>query len=176
MKIFKRLLIGIVALVVLLAVIAFALPSHYHVQRALEIGAAPEKIYPLVATPRAWKDWSVWNRRDPNMKIVYSGPESGTGAKWAWSSKTEGDGEMMLIGVEPNKSVAYSLYFPGFDSTASGQLTLDASAPRSTRVTWTNDGELGNNPFMRWMGLAMDKMVGDDFEAGLANLKALATK
>ena len=176
MKIVKRVLIAFVALIVLLVAIAYALPSRYSVQRSIEIGAAPDRIYPLVAAPRAWKDWSAWNRRDPNMKIIYSGPESGAGAKWAWTSKSEGDGEMTFTAAEPNKSVTYSLYFPDFDSTAAGKMTLDAASQGTTRVTWTNQGDLGNNPFMRWMGLAMDKMVGSDFDTGLANLKALVTK
>lgn len=35
-------------------------------------------------------------------------------------------------------------------------------------------GNAGMNPFFRWFGLFMDKMIGTDFEGGLKNLKKLA--
>jgi hypothetical protein len=35
---------------------------------------------------------------------------------------------------------------------------------------------MGGNPVNRYFGVMMDRLVGPDFEAGLANLKALAEK
>ncbi len=81
MKILKRLVVRIGLLIVLLIAIAFALPSQFNVGRSVTINAAAEKIYPLIATTSQWKNWTVWNQRDPNMKIDYAGPESGLGAK-----------------------------------------------------------------------------------------------
>ena len=176
MRIVKRILLALVAVVVVLVAVAYALPSQYSVARTIDIDAPPSKIYPLVANMRAWKQWSVWNRRDPNLTIVYSGPESGAGSQWKWQSKSEGAGEMTLTSAELDRRIGYRLFFPDFNSSATGAMTFDPITPGTTRVTWTNQGELGNNPVLRWMGLAMDQMVGNDFAAGLANLKVLATK
>ena len=176
MRIVKRVVLALIAIVVVLVAVAFVLPSHYSVARSIEIDAPASKIYPLVVNTRAWKQWSVWNQRDPNMQIVYAGPESGAGAQWKWHSQGEGDGEMTLTSAEPDRRIGYTLFFPDFNSTATGTMTFDAISPNTTRVTWKNEGELGNNPMMRWMGLAMDRMVGNDFAAGLANLKKLATQ
>ncbi len=176
MRIVKRALLGIVVVLLVLVAVAYALPSRYHVERSIEIAAPPAKVYPLVANVRTWKEWSAWNRRDPDMTIVYSGPESGPGAKWSWKSRSEGDGEMTFTAAEPDRSLAYALFFPEFDARAAGTNAFAPSGASATRVTWSNDGELGNNPMMRWMGLAMDRMVGDDFDAGLRNLKALAER
>lgn len=176
MKVVKRILLALIAIVVVLVAIAYALPSRYSVTRSIDIDAPPSKIYPLVANTRAWKQWSAWNQRDPGMTIVYSGPESGAGSQWKWKSKSEGEGEMTLTSAESDRRIGYRLFFPDLNSTATGAMTFDPISPATTRVTWTNEGELGNNPMMRWMGLAMDKMVGNDFAAGLANLKTLATK
>ena len=175
MNIVKRVLLVLVVLVVALVAIAYALPSHYRVARSIDIDAPPSKIYPLVAETAAWKRWSAWNQRDPAMTIVYAGPPSGAGAQWKWKSKTEGDGEMTFTAAEPDRRLDYKLFFPDFDSTATGAITFEPTSATSTHVTWTNEGELGNNPMMRWMGLTMDRMVGDDFALGLANLKKLAT-
>jgi hypothetical protein len=90
-------------------------------------------------------------------------------------SKSEGNGEMEFTRSDAPKLLEYKLYFPDFESRSSGELVLQPQA-NVTRVTWSNRGDLGNNPMMRWMGLAMDKMVGSDFDAGLKNLKAMVEK
>ena len=148
------------------------MPSELNVARSVTISATPEKVYSLIASTREWKNWTVWNRRDPNMKIEYAGPESGVGAKWSWETKTEGHGEMEVTQAEPNTLLDYRLEFKEFNSTSTGLLKLEP-AGATTKGTWSFAGEAGNNPIMRYMGLMMDGMIGKDFDAGLANLKAL---
>lgn len=175
MRIGKRILIGLLLFVVVLVAIGFVLPSQFNVSRSITIGAPAEKIYPLIATTKQWKNWTVWNQRDANMKIDYAGPESGVGAKWSWESKSEGSGEMEFTSAEPNKLLGYRLLFRDFNTTSTGTLQLDPDAA-GTKVTWSFAGEAGNNPMMRYMGLMMDGMIGKDFDAGLANLKVLAER
>lgn len=165
----------VVGLVALLLVGGLLLSGRYEITRSIVVAASADKVYPLVAEPRRWKEWSVWNRRDPAMSITYSGPESGAGARWAWKSPTEGDGQMTFTAAEPGRRAAYELYFPDFGTTSTGELTLTPDGS-GTRVTWAMAGTMGSNPLMRWMALAMDRMVGPDFEGGLANLKTLAEK
>lgn len=149
------------------------LPSTFSVSRSVTIGAAADRIDALVADPRAWARWSVWNRRDPAMTIEYSGAASGVGAVWAWKSKTEGDGRMSFTAVEPGRRVAFDLYFPDFGTTSRGELLFEP-AGAGTRVTWSMQGDMGSNPLYHWFALGADSMVGADFAAGLTNLKALA--
>ena len=175
MKALKVLLIAIVVLGAVLIGGGLLLSPKFSVSRTVTVNAAPDKIYALVADPRGWKAWSAWNRRDPAMTIEYSGPASGPGAVWAWKSKSQGDGKMTFTAATPNQGVDFDLYFPDFGTTSSGEFRLDANGG-ATQVTWTMDGDMGTNPVYRWMGLFMDKMVGPDFDAGLANLKALAEK
>lgn len=165
----------IVILVAAFVGIGFLLPADYKVSRSIDINATPDKIYPHLVAPKAWPKWTVWNARDPNMKVTYSGADSGVGAKWAWESKSEGNGSMEFSKAEPNKMIEYKLFFPDFGSTSTGTLTLTPSG-NTTKVTWTNEGSMGGNPLMRYFGLMMDSMVGKDFAGGLANLKALAEK
>jgi uncharacterized protein YndB with AHSA1/START domain len=171
----KRLAIALVALGALLLAGGFMLSGNFTAVRSTTIKAPADKVYALVADPREWKRWSVWNERDPAMAITYSGPPAGAGAAWEWKSKTEGDGKMTFTAAEPGRRLAYELYFPDFGTTSSGELTLAADGD-ATRVTWTMNGNMGTNPLFRWLALFGDRMVGPDFEAGLANLKALAEK
>lgn len=173
MKVLLRILVGLVVLVLALLAAGFLLPANFKVERSATIAAPPSIVYAQIAAPKAWNSWAVWNQRDPAMQITYSGPESGTGAKWAWVSKTEGNGEMEFTKTTPDSEVVYSLYFPDFDMRSTGTLTLTPEGA-GTKVRWTNEGTLGNNPINRWFGLFMDKMVGPDFEAGLRGLDTLS--
>ena len=173
MKFVQWTLATIGALVLLIVAVGFLLPSAFSVQRSVEINATPKKVYDLVVEPKRWKDWSVWTRRDPDMRIIYSGPPFGMGAKWAWVSKSEGTGSMEFTRVEPDRSVEYLLIFPDFNMKSTGALRLEPNG-NATRVTWTNTGDVGGNPLKHYLAIMMDRMVGPDFEAGLANLKALA--
>ena len=173
-KIIKWLLIVVLGLIAVLLAGGMALPSGYSVTREIVIDAPVERVYGLVASPRAWKQWTVWNRRDPAMQIQYTGPETGAGAEWSWKSASEGEGRMTFTQVEPLQHIAYQLRFAGYEPST-GDMRFAAEG-HATRVSWTMQGDMGRNPLMRWMALAMNPMVGKDFEAGLANLPALAEK
>lgn len=175
MKILKTLLFFVLALLAVLLVGGMFLSGKFSVQRSVQINAAPEKVYGLIVDPRQWKQWSVWNQRDPAMQIQYSGAPSGTGAAWAWTSKSQGDGKMTFTAAEPAKRLGYDLYFPDFGTTSSGELRLDV-VQGGTQVTWVMNGDMGSNPLFHWVNLMSDRMVGKDFDAGLANLKAVAEK
>jgi uncharacterized protein YndB with AHSA1/START domain len=156
-----------------LALIGMALPDTYKVERSVEINAPAGRIFAHLNDPRAWAGWTVWNRRDPNMRVEYAGASSGAGAKWSWQSKTEGSGSMEFTSVDAPRLLQYKLFFPDFNSTSTGTITLTC-AGIGTRVSWTNAGETGNNPLMRYFGMMMDRMIGPDFEGGLKNLKMLS--
>ncbi len=161
----------LIGILVLLLLVGFLLPSNYSAQRSVTVNAPAEKIFPFIANTKEWKRWTVWNQRDPKMQITYSGPESGTGAKWSWKSKSEGNGSMEFTAIEPSKRLAYSLQMQ--DMTPSlGDITL-APSGNGTKVTWVMNGDAGMNPLFRWFGFFIDKLVGPDFEAGLVNLKKL---
>lgn len=175
----KKLLKALFTLVAVIGLVLTAgsllLPGEFHVERRLQVAATPEQVYEQIADPRRWKAWSVWNRRDPAMQITYEGPPSGAGAVWSWRSASEGDGRMSFTAAEPARRLAYDLYFPDFGTTSRGELRL-APVGGGTEVTWVMDGNMGRNPMFRWIALFADRMVGSDFEAGLANLKAVVEK
>jgi uncharacterized protein YndB with AHSA1/START domain len=175
MKIVQWTLAVIGAIALSLVIGGFFVPSKFTVERATVINAPPKKIYDYVVEPKLWSKWSAWHQRDPDMRIKYSGPPFGMGAKWSWESKTEGNGSMEFTRVEPDRAVEYSLWFPDYAMRSNGALRLEP-AGNATRVTWTSSGDTGGNPMKHYLTLMMDRMIGPDFEAGLANLKALSEK
>lgn len=175
MKILQWVLAVVGAIALAAVAVGFLIPSTFLVSRSTVINAPPKKVYDLVVEPKKWAEWSAWNRRDPNMKITYKGPPFGMGARWEWVSKTEGTGSMEFTRVEPDKAVEYSLNFVDYNMRSQGALRLEPDG-QGTRITWTNAGDVGGNPLKHYLAYMMDRLVGPDFEAGLANLKAVAEK
>lgn len=170
MNFLKNTVIALAVIIVIFVGIGFLLPSEFKVERSVVIQAPAERVYAHVADLRKWKEWGVWFERDPQMSVVYSGPESEVGMTSSWQSEQEGSGEMKIIALTPNQNVTYSLYFPDFDMGSTGELQLTEN-DMSTTVTWVDYGDVGANPINHYFALMMDSMIGPDFEKGLANLK-----
>ena len=89
---FKRIILGLIVLLAIAVGIAFLLPGKVHVERSIAIAAPAEKIFPLINSPRRFNEWSPWAQIDPDMKITFSGPESGVGATMEWQSENRNVG------------------------------------------------------------------------------------
>lgn len=167
----KRILIGVVALLILLVAVSQLLPGAVHVERRIAIDAAPEIVFPHVNNPKKTEKWSPWLERDPKATLKYDGPESGVGAKLTWRSDVQevGAGTSTITTSKPNELVRVALSFEGHgDATAFYQLTPTGNG---TEVTWGFDVVLSRNPIERYFGLMFESMIGADYERGLANLK-----
>ena len=172
--------IGIVVVVLIAAVLVFAAtrPDEFAVTRSIAIKAEPAKIYPLIVDFRQWPAWSPWEKLDPAMKRTLSGAPSGPGAVYAWDGSSKvGAGRMEIKeSSAPSKVVIQLDFIRPLEGHNVTDFTLTPSADASTQVTWLMRGPA---PFVtKLMGVFvdMDKMIGKDFEAGLANLKAAAEK
>jgi hypothetical protein len=176
MKILKWLLGLIVLVVVAFVAIGFVLPREVSVARSIDINAPASDIFPHLNSPRATVAWSPWLAKDPQAKTSFDGPETGVGAKMAWSSEHPqvGSGSSEITLSEPDQRVTVALDFGDMGTATAGQVLEPAGA--ATRVTWSFETDTGAGPVGRWMGLMMDGWVGTDFEAGLSNLKELVER
>lgn len=173
MRIIKWILGIVVVVVVAFAVIGMFLPRQVNVSRSVSVAAPPDAVFPYVNSLKATQEWAPWLERDPDVKLAYEGPEDGVGAKMSWTSDHPqvGNGKQEITESVENEKVITALDF-GDMGTANASFVLDPSGA-STTVTWDLDVDMGAGPIGRWMGLMMDKWVGADYEAGLANLKKL---
>ena len=147
----------------------------YTVERSATIEAAPERVYEQVADFRRWTSWSPWEELDPNLERTYSGAESGTGAVYAWSgNRKAGRGRMEITEATEPSAVRIDLAFEKpWKSRNDTRFTIRPEGSGS-HVTWSMTGQ--KTLMTRLLGVftSMDKMVGPDFEKGLARLKATA--
>lgn len=171
--------IAIAAVILTGAMLAFAAtkPDTFRVERAIHIDAPPERIFQHINDLTKWVAWSPWEKMDPGMKKTLSGPPQGTGAVCEWSGNNAvGQGRMEILESIPSTKIAVKLdFFKPFKSQNHAGFTLTA-CDGSTTVTWAM---YGPQPYLaKVVGLFLncEKMVGPQFETGLANLKMLAEK
>jgi len=172
-------IVAIVAAILIAGVLIAAAtrPDTFRVQRAASIKAPPEKIFALINDFKAWATWSPWEKKDPAMKRTYGATTSGKGAAYAWEgNKDVGQGSMEITESSPPSKIAVRLDFlKPFEAHNIVEFTLEAKGD-ATSVTWAMRGDTPYFAKIIHVFINMDDMVGKDFEAGLANLKAVAEK
>ena len=171
---------GVIAIAIaIVLVLAATKPDTFTVQRTAVIRAPAEKIFALINNFHQWAHWSPWEKRDPGMQRTYGGAGSGKGAVYAWDgNKNVGSGRMEILdATSPSKIVIKLDFFKPFEGHNTAEFTFvperDASA---TNITWVMHGPSSLMSKAMQVFMNFDKMIGKDFEAGLANLRQLTEK
>ena len=167
--------IGVVGIILILVIVIATRPSDFRYARSATIAAPPSAIFTHVNDFKKMDVWSPWLKFDPNVKITHEGPPSGVGAIESWDgNKNVGAGRMTITDSRPNELVRLKLeFFRPFAATNTAEFTFEPQSGGTT-VTWAMMGKY--NFMTKAMGLFMnmDKMIGGNFEKGLAELKAIA--
>jgi len=164
----------IVLLILAVLGLAWSKPSALRIVRSAEIGAPPEKVYALIADLRAFNRWNPWAKMDPEIQLGYEGPAAGPGAISAWESTKVGTGRMEITEANPPNRVAMRLDFiKPFAATNGASFTL---TPRGsgTEVVWEMHGPSTFVQRLMSVFFDLEKMMGKNFEDGLADLRRLA--
>jgi hypothetical protein len=170
----KKVLIGIGALLVVLVAVIATRPEASHIERSTEVQASPEVLSTLVADFHNFATWSPWDKLDPTMKKSFKGPASGVGAIYEWVGNDKvGEGRMTITDVKPEKIGLKLEFMKPWEATNAVAFTFAAAGPK-TKVTWSMDGHNNFGAKAASLFMDMDKMVGGDFERGLASLKTAA--
>lgn len=171
-------MLGIIAIAVaapIAGVLGYAAtrPDAFRFQRSATIQAPPEAILAHVNDFRRWADWSPYEKLDADMKKTYGGAPSGVGATYAWEGRKAGAGRMTILETSPARTVIDLEFEKPFKAHNTAEFTTEREGA-ATRLTWAMHGR---SPFIsKLFGVFvnMDKLLGRDFEAGLADLKRIA--
>ncbi|GAC68202.1 SRPBCC family protein [Gordonia soli] len=146
----------------------------YTVARSITVAAAPDTVHALIDDLHEWRKWSPWEGVDPDLQRTYSGADRGVGARYAWSgNRKAGKGDMAIVSDSPTDVDIRVVFEKPMKSTSTSSFRL-APSGSSTEVTWTMTGQ--HSLFSRVaapLGI-FDKLLGKDFEKGLAQLKVAA--
>jgi uncharacterized protein YndB with AHSA1/START domain len=169
----KKILLALVVVVVAFAILVVLQPDEFRVTRSTTISAPPAAVFDHVNDLRKWQAFSPWAKMDPEADVSFEGAPSGTGAVFTWSGNKEvGEGRMTIIASRPHERILFRLdFYEPFEGTNKTEFTFKPEG-KHTLVTWSMTG---TNSFMfKAIALFMDcdKMIGGQFEEGLANLKA----
>ena len=147
-------------------------PDSFSLQRQININAVPADIFPWINNLKNMNQWNPWSTQDAKSVIAYEGPEEGPGAVYTWAGGKMGQGKFQVVDAKPSQINCRLLMIKPMaaDNVVSFNLT-PSSGP--TTVTWSMSGKNGFMNKLMHTVMNMDKMVGRDFDKGLANLKSL---
>lgn len=172
MKILKMIGIGLLAIIGLLLIISFFLPSDMHVERSMVINASAEAAFTQINTPKNWEKWSPWYKMEPTAQMTYFGPEAGTGAGYTWKGAKTGEGKMTITDSKSNELIVTELDFGKMGKAGAGYRFEPAD--NGVKVSWYFDSEKSSNPLVKYMNVMMKGMLEKQFDEGLAGIKTLA--
>jgi Polyketide cyclase / dehydrase and lipid transport len=170
---------AIVAIAPVAGLLAYAAttPDTFRIQRTASIKAPPEKIFAFINDMRAWVRWSPFEKKDPDMKRIFSGAEAGKGSFYEWDGdRNIGRGRLAITDTAPPFKVVVDMHFiRPFEAYDTAEFTLEPHGDMTT-VTWEMRGPVPYVGKIVHLFVNMDRMLGNEFDAGLENLKALTER
>lgn len=171
----RKLLIGVLVLLVGAAGVGLWMPTQWHVERSVVVAAPASVVFPLINDLRRWPEWTSWDEAlDPSLQRSFAdGPTAGAGAAMSWAGDDVGEGRLEIEESVPGRRIRYDLQLEQGGLLSHGEIVLGPTQ-EGVRVTWSTDGELGWFPLVRLMGPWIEHAVGSDCDTGLAGLKRVA--
>jgi hypothetical protein len=163
--------------IAIVLILAASKPGSFSVERAIDIAAPAERIFPLINDFHQWVAWSPWENKDPGMQRSYEGAASGKGAIYGWDgNKNVGSGRMEILEASvPSKILIKLDFFKPFEGHNTAEFTMLPQGG-ATRLTWVMRGPAPFMSKLMQVFMNLDRMIGKDFEIGLSNLKKLTEK
>jgi len=179
MKIIKAILFSILGIIALALIVALFMPKEYAVEREVIINQPKDSVFNYVKHLKNQDNFSVWAKTDPNMKKTFTGVDGTVGAISAWDSTNEnvGVGEQEVIKITEGERIDFELRFKTpFESTADAYMSTEAISATETKVKWGFNGAMDYPMNLMLPFLEMDKVIGNDLQTGLDNLKVILEK
>lgn len=170
----KKIFLVLFAIVLVLVIVVASRPADFRYQRSTTIAAPPAAVFPHVNDLHLWQIWSPYAKKDAAAKYTFQGPPAGPGAAMGWAGNNDvGVGTMTVVESKPDELVRFRLDFKKpFEGSSFAEFTFKPDG-NQTLVTWSMSGK--NSFVFKAVSMVMDcdKMIGGDFDKGLADLKAI---
>ena len=172
----KKVLLALAVIIAGFLAFVATRPDTYHVERSTTIHAPAEVVYAMISDLKSFGEWSPWDKRDPGMQKTFSAATSGAGASYAWHGNSKvGSGKMTITEAKPPGLVRERLEFlEPFASVCDVGFDVVPAGAGEVKMTWSMDGHNTFIPKAMGVFMDMDKMIGKDFDEGLANLKRIS--
>ncbi|MBC7535363.1 MAG: SRPBCC family protein [Ferruginibacter sp.] len=177
MRIVKKILVLLLALVVILLIVALFVKKDYSIQREVSINKPKTAVFDYIKYLKNQNEFSKWAKMDPNMKKKFAGTDATVGFISMWEGNGDvGKGEQEIKKISAGESVDYEIRFiKPWKSVAQSNMSTEAISEDQTKVKWSFSGYMPY-PFNLMRLFGMEKMIGNDLQTGLDNLKAIQEK
>jgi hypothetical protein len=178
MRVIKKILIGIVVLIALVLITALFVKKEFSAEKEVVVNRPKQDVFDYVKQLKNQNDYGVWAKKDPVMKKEYTGTDGTEGFVSAWEGNSEvGKGEQKIIKIAEGQRVDFELHFiKPFESTSPAYMITEAVSPTQTKVKWGMSGKMVYPLNIMNLFFSSDKMIGNDFQTGLNNMKAILEK
>jgi len=178
MKILKRILLGLLSLIILALIVALFVKKDFAVEREIAINKPKQEVFDYIKLLKNQPNYSVWAKKDPNAKMEFKGVDGTPGFVSSWDGNSDvGKGEQQIKKVTEGERLDLDLHFiKPMDSHADAYFTTDSLASNQTKVKWGINGKMMYPFNIMRLFMSMDKMMGKDLEGGLNNLKGILEK
>ncbi len=178
MKILKRILLFIVSLIVIALVAALFVSKDLNVNKEVVINKPKQQVFDYIKQLKNQNKYSVWAKMDPNMKTSFTGTDGTVGFVSAWEgNKDVGKGSQTITNIVDGDKLETDLKFiEPWESTAKAKMTTISVNDSVTKVSWGFESKMAYPMNLMKLFMNMEKMLGDDYEKGLANLKSVLEK
>ena len=179
MKILKKILVSILALVAIILIIAFFVKKDYNVERSIVINRPKAEVFEYIKYLKNQSNYSKWALMDPKMKKTYIGTDGAPGFISAWESENEnlGVGEQEIKKIKEGERIEFELRFlKPFEATNMAYMSTIALSSNQTKTTWSFEGKMNYPLNIMLLFMNFEKMIGDDLQVGLNNLKNILEK
>jgi hypothetical protein len=164
-----RILGGGAVILMVFLLVGLLLPTDWEAEASRVIPATPEAVLAYLDSPEGWQQWTPW----PESGVERSGPDRGEGAKLAWDDPDLGTGSLTLGATSPAR-VEYEVDVGEGAMRTTGVVTV-APVPEGVRVTWREEGDLGQNPLMGYWAISMGRAQSEELSKGLQRLDSLVS-
>lgn len=179
MKLIKRVLLFLGAVIAVLLIIGLFLKKEFKVEKQISIQKPVNEVFAYVKLIKNQDNFSKWNKMDPNMKKTYQGTDGTIGFVYGWDSENNqvGAGEQEIEKITENQRMDMILRFKRpFEVQNSAYFITEAQGNSQTKITWGFQGKMPYPMNIFGLFMNMEKEIGNDLETGLTNLKAVMEK
>jgi hypothetical protein len=176
MKAMRLFLFFLLAVLVVVAVMAFLLPTYQRITKTITINAPAASVYDQLKTIRQFNQVTAWNSQDSNLQYTYTGTDGSIGAAASWKGSPEisGEGRIEITNLQPGQKIGHKIQFIApRKGSALSSFTLNALEKTSTEVKWVFEMATPRPWNIFNLFYSLDEKMGKEFETGLVLLKKL---
>jgi hypothetical protein len=168
--------LGVIILIV--AILAIVAKDEIAVERSITINKPKQEVFEYIKMLKNQDNFSYWSKQDPAMKKEYRGTDGTVGFVSAWEGNDKvGKGEQEIKSITEGERIDYELRFlEPYEATNYAFMTTTAASDSATVVKWGFSGKAKFPMTVFMVFMDMDKMLGDQLQTGLANLKTILEK